>query len=416
MPVWASTRSGSMPVGRRGAAQLGHQVQGGAPLAERGEAPGGPGGGRGPGVVAAVPALRRGRCRSARCRRRGAAACGARAGRAPGCGNGRTAQAAAESSAGVGIAGLAGQGCRAEPRTAPARARRLRSAVPSTAPAGDRVGEVVARIALLVVGAVAPGLGGDGAPAGPPPAPPRRPSRPRRPGRRAPRPACRRGGTAPPRRGRGRAGSARCAAPRPGSPPRRARSPPRRRRAARRRPSRPARPAMTAPLRRSVSARSTSSERAYIRRAHARRSDPSGRARASQRGSARTASGAPSERTLTTRALPYALDRPQLVAGGQVAHAAPNRTASPPRRAPRRWRGTPPTPPLHASRPCPNAISPIAAAVASLRPARLDFALPGEVAQLVEHTTENRGVVGSIPTLAILFSLQIVRFYVSRSA
>jgi hypothetical protein len=27
--------------------------------------------------------------------------------------------------------------------------------------------------------------------------------------------------------------------------------------------------------------------------------------------------------------------------------------------------------------------------------------LPGEVAQLVEHTTENRGVVGSIPTLAI---------------
>ena len=26
---------------------------------------------------------------------------------------------------------------------------------------------------------------------------------------------------------------------------------------------------------------------------------------------------------------------------------------------------------------------------------------PGEVAQLVEHTTENRGVVGSIPTLAI---------------
>ena len=29
------------------------------------------------------------------------------------------------------------------------------------------------------------------------------------------------------------------------------------------------------------------------------------------------------------------------------------------------------------------------------------FSGHGEVAQLVEHTTENRGVVGSIPTLAI---------------
>src|SRR5205085_12645459 len=27
----------------------------------------------------------------------------------------------------------------------------------------------------------------------------------------------------------------------------------------------------------------------------------------------------------------------------------------------------------------------------------------GEIAQLVEHTTENRGVLGSIPSLAILF-------------
>jgi hypothetical protein len=34
----------------------------------------------------------------------------------------------------------------------------------------------------------------------------------------------------------------------------------------------------------------------------------------------------------------------------------------------------------------------------------------GEVAQLVEHTTENRGVAGSIPALAILFYLQIRAF------
>ena len=31
---------------------------------------------------------------------------------------------------------------------------------------------------------------------------------------------------------------------------------------------------------------------------------------------------------------------------------------------------------------------------------RLDFAPRGEVAQLVEHTAENRGVAGSIPALA----------------
>ena len=31
----------------------------------------------------------------------------------------------------------------------------------------------------------------------------------------------------------------------------------------------------------------------------------------------------------------------------------------------------------------------------------LDFAAPGEVAQSVEHTAENRGVAGSIPALAI---------------
>jgi hypothetical protein len=32
---------------------------------------------------------------------------------------------------------------------------------------------------------------------------------------------------------------------------------------------------------------------------------------------------------------------------------------------------------------------------------------PGEIAQLVEHTTENRGVPGSNPGLAIALSLQI---------
>jgi hypothetical protein len=33
-------------------------------------------------------------------------------------------------------------------------------------------------------------------------------------------------------------------------------------------------------------------------------------------------------------------------------------------------------------------------------PPRLDLPAPGEVAQLVEHTAENRGVAGSIPALA----------------
>ena len=31
---------------------------------------------------------------------------------------------------------------------------------------------------------------------------------------------------------------------------------------------------------------------------------------------------------------------------------------------------------------------------------------PGEVAQLVEHTAENRGVAGSIPALAISLTLR----------
>jgi hypothetical protein len=35
----------------------------------------------------------------------------------------------------------------------------------------------------------------------------------------------------------------------------------------------------------------------------------------------------------------------------------------------------------------------------------------GEVAQLVEHATENRGVAGSSPALAIAFCLQIRRFW-----
>ncbi len=43
---------------------------------------------------------------------------------------------------------------------------------------------------------------------------------------------------------------------------------------------------------------------------------------------------------------------------------------------------------------------------ASLPPAQPRAAHPGEVAQLVEHTTENRGVVGSIPTLAIALQSQ----------
>ena len=57
-------------------------------------------------------------------------------------------------------------------------------------------------------------------------------------------------------------------------------------------------------------------------------------------------------------------------------------------------------------RPQPRAVRPITRMQSASRPpvASLPCARPrhpGEVAQLVEHTTENRGVVGSIPTLAI---------------
>ena len=56
-------------------------------------------------------------------------------------------------------------------------------------------------------------------------------------------------------------------------------------------------------------------------------------------------------------------------------------------------------PPLHEPRPAPHAISPGSPAPASL-PLRGRSRVPGEVAQLVEHTTENRGVAGSNPALA----------------
>ncbi len=57
MPVRASTRSGRRPGGSRRASQLGEQAQGRRAPPECREAPGAPGGGCGPGVVAAVPAL-----------------------------------------------------------------------------------------------------------------------------------------------------------------------------------------------------------------------------------------------------------------------------------------------------------------------------------------------------------------------
>src|ERR1044072_2210926 len=105
--------------------------------------------------------------------------------------------------------------------------------------------------------------------------------------------------------------------------------------------------------------------------------------------------------------LPTSPPRPPRRPGTAPASRA-DRPASanrPPR--PRRARSPPPPPPgrrppLHAEGPSPHAITPAAPAADSLlqarQPPRPSY---GEVAQLVEHTTENRGVVGSIPTLAI---------------
>ena len=89
---------------------------------------------------------------------------------------------------------------------------------------GDGVGEVVAGVALLVVGAVAPGEGRGWRAGGRRRGRRRRPSRRRRPGPRVPRPARRRRRSGPRRRGRGRAGSGRRGAPRGGSRRRRRRA------------------------------------------------------------------------------------------------------------------------------------------------------------------------------------------------
>ena len=61
---------------------------------------------------------------------------------------------------------------------------------------------------------------------------------------------------------------------------------------------------MTAPVRLSVNACKTSNECPYIRRAQPGAPAPSGRAAASHRGSAWMASGLPSDRTVTVRAVP----------------------------------------------------------------------------------------------------------------
>ena len=107
--------------------------------------------------------------------------------------------------------------------------------------------------------------------------------------------------------------------------------------------------------------------------------------------------------------------RPRLRRGTAAASpATPPASADRPRprrrTSPAPGRLPPGAPALHESRPRRNAIS-----LASLRPLaflqrgpspRLSY---GEVAQLVEHTTENRGVAGSIPALAIAFQSQMRR-------
>ena len=91
-----------------------------------------------------------------------------------------------------------------------------------------------------------------------------------------------------------------------------------------------------------------------------------------------------------------------------AASADPRASRRRPGRHRRPRRG--PAPGLHESAPRPNAISPSPRRSLAFRSARpRGGRCPGEVAQLVEHTTENRGVVGSIPTLAI--SLRVRNFW-----
>ena len=119
--------------------------------------------------------------------------------------------------------------------------------------------------------------------------------------------------------------------------------------------------------------------------------DPHGRRRA------RPASG-PSRSGLAAEA--WRLSAARCSAAGSAAE--PSRSRDPPeaRAAPMASRAT------NADR-CPqrfhrpNAISLLASRSLAFAQQASALRFPGEVAQLVEHTTENRGVVGSIPTLAI---------------
>ena len=125
---------------------------------------------------------------------------------------------------------------------------------------------------------------------------------------------------------------------------------------------------------------------------------------ASQRGSTRTASESPSgwDRHGPGRAEPG--DSPQGVALRQVAlpNRVGGRTARSKSRADGEQDDQPDRCPQLFHRP--NAISLMTARSLAFAKQASALCFPGEVAQLVEHTTENRGVVGSISTLAIQLS------------
>ena len=164
MPVRASTRSGRAPAGVAARRRAPSRRSAWRALAERGEAPGAPGGRRGPGVDPG-PVLSRGdpEAVSSAARRRRVRAHGRRRARLrerPHRPGRRRVQAGAGSPA---VAPA-----RREPQTpsrptagdgpqSPSEGRHVSIERRSARGGGDRVGEVVAGVALLVVGAVAPG-------------------------------------------------------------------------------------------------------------------------------------------------------------------------------------------------------------------------------------------------------------------
>ena len=205
------------------------------------------------------------------------------------------------------------------------------------------------------------------------PLPQRRPTLPHLPALPVPQQASRLHGSALPHQDLARAESGRPASPRRDTPPRRAPSPPRPRPWARRIPSHRAGPPRPP--------RSGDS------------SSPAGRA-------ASAGTSAAPRPALPARAVAPAPATADRWAVETIRLGARPTRAPPPRRS------SPPAPMLHDPRPCPNRISPVAPRSLAFLCAPSAAQSPGEVAQLVEHTTENRGVAGSIPALAIAIAFQ----------